>query len=304
SGSQCGHTSSAVSQHGHTSSVASRHRCTSSVASQRGRTSSVASQRGRTSSVVFPRQCPNSHPSVHSSDLDPGPAHKVRRVHSVDGRPKAKDFRADIQDVISAAITHYHADLSTMNSYPDMVTETNWAKAAWKAGCKEKDVDMVPNVNHLRIITARSGHLRGDVKTKAKDAVANVFNFQHTYNPTVIANQRTRVAELKCDFTYVYRMECALDEWRTGSYSPVAFTVADYKRVFEDAHEMLQSFDQATKDLGILPALQKAIFTGGWSFDAEEGSCSHQNSLSEDAVKKAIEEHQNGVDWSNDEDVE
>ncbi|KAI9459742.1 hypothetical protein F5148DRAFT_971358, partial [Russula earlei] len=58
-------------------------------------------------------------------------------------------------------------------------------------------------------------------------------------------------------------MECALDEWRTGSYSPVAFTVADYKHVFEDAHEMLQSFDQATKDLGILPALQKAIFTGG-----------------------------------------
>ncbi|KAI9441939.1 hypothetical protein F5148DRAFT_953871, partial [Russula earlei] len=220
-------------------------------------------------------------PPMAVSDLDPGPAHKVRRVHSVDGRPKAKDFGADIQDVISAAITHYRADLSTMNSYPDMVTETNWAKAAWKAGCKEKDVDMVPNVNHLRI--ARSGHLRGDVKTKAKDAVANVFNFQHTYNPTVIANQRTRVAELKRDFTYVYRqttgrsgflksraiqdiinkvwfrnsskskpdavifrdrydpfplvaialtlsvMECALDEWRTGSYSPVAFTVADYK---------------------------------------------------------------------------
>ncbi|KAI9455101.1 hypothetical protein F5148DRAFT_971137, partial [Russula earlei] len=58
-------------------------------------------------------------------------------------------------------------------------------------------------------------------------------------------------------------LECALDEWRTGSYSPVAFTVADYKHVFEDAHEMLQSFDQAMKDLGILPALQKAIFTGG-----------------------------------------
>ncbi|KAI9507007.1 hypothetical protein F5148DRAFT_1150058 [Russula earlei] len=180
-------------------------------------------------------------------------------------------------------------------SYPDMVTETNWAKAAWKAGCKEKDVDMVPNVNHLRIIIcgphrslARSGHLRGDVKTKAKDAVANL-------------------AELKRDFTYVYRMECALDEWRTGSYSPVAFTVADYKHVFEDAHEMLQSFNQATKDLGILPALQKAIFTGGCvygKFDAEEGSRSHQNSLSEDAVKKAIEEHQNGIDWSNDEDVE
>lgn len=143
SGSQRGHTSSAVSRRGHTSSVASRRR----------RTSSVASQRGRTSSVVFPRQRPNSHPSVHSSDLDPGPAHKVRRVHSVDGRPKAKDFGADIQDVISAAITHYRADLSTMNSYPDMVTETNWAKAAWKAGCKEKDVDMVPNVNHLRIVS-------------------------------------------------------------------------------------------------------------------------------------------------------
>ncbi|KAI9449885.1 hypothetical protein F5148DRAFT_1152997 [Russula earlei] len=154
---------------------------------------------------------------------------------------------------------------STMNSYPDMVTETNWAKATWKAGCKEKDVDMVPNVNHLCIITARSSHLHGDVKTKAKDTVANIFNFQHTYNLTVIANQCTRVAELKHDFTYVYWMECTLNEWRTGSYSPLTFTVADYKHVFEDAHEMLQCFDQATKDLGILPVLQKAIFTGGWS---------------------------------------
>ncbi|KAI9453575.1 hypothetical protein F5148DRAFT_1289040 [Russula earlei] len=102
-------------------------------------------------------------------------------------------------------------------------------------------------------------------------------------------------------------MECALNKWRTRSYSPVTFTVADYKHVFEDAHEMLQSFDQATKDLGILLVLQKAIFTGGCvygKFDAEEGSCSHQNSLSEDAVKKAIEEHQNGIDWSNNEDVE
>ncbi|KAI9511076.1 hypothetical protein F5148DRAFT_1147053 [Russula earlei] len=274
---------------------------------------------------------PNADAPVHLSDLDPGPAHKVRQVHSVNGHPKAKDFGADIQDVISAAITHYHADLSMMNSYPNMVTETNWAKAAWKAGCKEKDVDMVPNVNCLCIIMAQSGHLCSDVKTKAKDTVANVFNFQHTYNLTGFPQQTTgRSSFLKsratqdiinkvwfqnsskskpdaiifCDqydpFLLVAivltlsAMECALNEWRTGSYSPVAFTVADYKHVFKDAHEMLQCFDQATKDLGILLAL---------TFDAEEGSRSHQNSLSEDAVKKAIKEHQNGIDWSNDEDV-
>ncbi|KAI9513430.1 hypothetical protein F5148DRAFT_1278804 [Russula earlei] len=190
-------------------------------------------------------------------------------------------------------------------------------------------------------------------QTKAKDVVANIFNFQHTYNLTIIANQCTRVAELKHDFTYIYQQTTGRSSFlksraiqdiinkvwfqnsskskpdaiifhdqydpfplvaialtlsvRTGSYSPVAFTVADYKHVFEDAHEMLQSFDQAMKDLGILLALQKAIFTGGCVYgksDAEEGSRSHQNSLSEDTVKKAIEEHQNGIDWSNDEDVE
>ncbi|KAI9511428.1 hypothetical protein F5148DRAFT_1280848 [Russula earlei] len=232
-----------------------------------------------------------------------------------------------------------------MNSYPDMVTETNWAKATWKAGCKEKDVNMVPNVNHLCIIMAQSGHLHGDVKTKAKDAVANVFNFQHTYNLTITANQCTQVAKLKHDFTYIYQQTTGQSSfskshaiqdiinkvWFQNSSKskpdtiifhdqydpfplvaivltlPVTFTVADYKHVFEDVHEMLQSFDQATKDLGILLALQKAIFTGGCvygRFDAEEGLHSHQNSLSEDAIKKAIEEHQNGVDWSNNEDIE
>ncbi|KAI9510536.1 hypothetical protein F5148DRAFT_1147466 [Russula earlei] len=239
---------------------------------------------------------------------------------------------------------------STMNSYPDMVTETNWAKATWKAGCKEKDVDMVPNVNHLCIIIHgphRSQHdlaifmvmsrprpkTRWLLRRRGHKSVSSRFNggqvpvtwfkgavglaqgdrikdrvdlLVSQKRRTMMEKQRrkrnTKVPcdELKssrvkasttqvvierqyrakgCDrkwdkaklgaFPSFYRrlntMECTLNEWRTGSYSPLTFTVADYKHVFEDAHEMLQCFDQATKDLGILPVLQKAIFTGGWS---------------------------------------
>jgi hypothetical protein len=53
----------------------------------------------------------------------------------------------------------------------------------------------------IQYITARSSR---EVKTRAKDAVANIFKFQYMKNTALIAKQRAHVMELKDDFTYTY----------------------------------------------------------------------------------------------------
>ena len=97
-----------------------------------------------------------------------GPPRKAMRVEGFEGRPRARDFEADVQDVLSAVIAHYHADLSTKNAYPDMATKTNWARAAWKAGCHDKDVEITLNSDILHLVSEitasfaciQSGNLR------------------------------------------------------------------------------------------------------------------------------------------------
>jgi hypothetical protein len=60
------------------------------------------------------------------------------------------------------------------------------------------------------------------------------------------------------------QIECALDKWRSGSYSAVAFTSSEYKPIFDNALEMLKKFDEDTREHKLLPRIQKAIFSAGW----------------------------------------
>lgn len=97
----------------------------------------------------------SSHKRRHEDrdDSEIGPQRKAKRVEAAERRPKARDFEVDVQDVISAAIAHYRTELSTKNAYPDMTTEVNWARAAWKAGCHDKDVEITPNSDVLRLVS-------------------------------------------------------------------------------------------------------------------------------------------------------
>jgi Domain of unknown function (DUF6532) len=60
------------------------------------------------------------------------------------------------------------------------------------------------------------------------------------------------------------QIECALDKWRGGSYSAVAFTSSEYKPIFDNTLEMLKKFDEDTREHKLLPRIQKAIFSAGW----------------------------------------
>jgi hypothetical protein len=91
--------------------------------------------------------------STDSVKVDLGPLRKAKRMDMAEGWPKVKDFEADVQDAISAAILHYRAELSTKNAYPDVATEMSWAKTAWKSAYQEKELDIGHSAEILTLVS-------------------------------------------------------------------------------------------------------------------------------------------------------
>jgi hypothetical protein len=104
----------------------------------------------------------------------------------------------------------------------------------------------------------------------ASRSKADAILFRELYEPfplVALALTLTAVSfhfSLHCAIKCPLQYENSLDEWRTGSFVTVNFTAAEYKENFDDALAMLKQFDEDTKEHGIIPALQQAIFSAGW----------------------------------------
>jgi Domain of unknown function (DUF6532) len=56
----------------------------------------------------------------------------------------------------------------------------------------------------------RASHFRAELKTRARDEVANAFAFKPTTTPSLLAKQRGRVEELKHEYAYAYQVGSVL----------------------------------------------------------------------------------------------
>jgi Domain of unknown function (DUF6532) len=60
------------------------------------------------------------------------------------------------------------------------------------------------------------------------------------------------------------QIDCALDEWSSGTQVGVKFFASEYKSIFQDQLSMLRKFDVNTRDHKIIPTLQDKIYKAGW----------------------------------------
>jgi hypothetical protein len=155
---------------------------------------------------------------------DTPPMRKAMKAEGAEGRTKAAHYDAEVQEVLFTAIRYYRFYLSSRHPYPEALTEIAWAKSAWKDGCRVHEAAIAHDseilglvkaslLNHgwhlTRIglqITARASHLRGEIKTKARDWVISLYDFQSSTKPTRIKKQQNRVEALISDFSYIYRV--------------------------------------------------------------------------------------------------
>ncbi|KAF9496259.1 hypothetical protein BDN71DRAFT_1468960 [Pleurotus eryngii] len=60
-------------------------------------------------------------------------------------------------------------------------------------------------MNISRLITSRTSHTRGEVKTKVKAFVPSIFDLESSQHPKVIEKMRSRATKLKDGYNFVYK---------------------------------------------------------------------------------------------------
>ncbi|KAN0081508.1 hypothetical protein V8E55_009132 [Tylopilus felleus] len=138
--------------------------------------------------------------------------------HGSKTRAKAGDYDRATRSVIETAIEIYCAMLLGNDPYPVPVKEIEWARAAWDEACHHHHVNTPHDPALLKLITARTCHLRGQFKSKARPIVAAVYGFDTSADASAIGRNRALFQELKQDSAFIFRHRGqSLDE-HTGIY--------------------------------------------------------------------------------------
>lgn len=59
----------------------------------------------------------------------------------------------EVQSVLSAAIKDYTTQLGTWNPFPEPKQEVDWAKSAWKEGCRVKEANMKHDPTIIKLVS-------------------------------------------------------------------------------------------------------------------------------------------------------
>ncbi|KAJ8486759.1 hypothetical protein ONZ45_g14560 [Pleurotus djamor] len=143
-------------------------------------------------------------PYADDSDSDDLPL-KQPRLSST--RPKLADYPPDTQEILLRTIQLWRLRLFTTNAFPTVQDEAAWVGELWTEACKQLNATCTLEAKASRLITSRTSHTRGEVKTKVKPFVASTFELEAGQNPKLIAKMRKRVELLKEEshFTYAER---------------------------------------------------------------------------------------------------
>ncbi|KAI6016998.1 hypothetical protein BKA83DRAFT_96632 [Pisolithus microcarpus] len=200
------------------------------------------------------------------------------------GRPKVADYDSDVRAVLETAIEIYCAILLMENPFPTSVQEVDWAKNAWSLAGHHHNIKLSHDGGILKLIVARSTHLRGQfnadtgVQTRnrlliseLKQDLAFIFRarsssldehtglytnpaIQQVINEVLFKNKSDdgiKWAKYYNPFPRVAfalaltAIECAIDEWASGSREMISFKEDEYSGVFNSHLASLDEFSKA-----------------------------------------------------------
>ncbi|KAH7917894.1 hypothetical protein BV22DRAFT_1052118 [Leucogyrophana mollusca] len=93
-------------------------------------------------------------------------------------RTKASDFDEFTQDVLSVAIAIFRCLVCTTAPFPETTAiETRLAEQAWTEACGRTNLNVRLTPAILKMITKRTSHVRGELKTKARPLTATFSAF-------------------------------------------------------------------------------------------------------------------------------
>ncbi|KAL1943792.1 hypothetical protein VTO73DRAFT_3610 [Trametes versicolor] len=138
------------------------------------------------------------------SEAAPRKACRIRKSRPK-RRPCAADYEPEAQEIFGLAIPIYKSYVSSQDAYPDKMTELVWARQAWDDAGERLETELSPNREVIKIISAYSWHLRGELKTAARPLVEATYGFRASQKTRVQLRNRERATKLREADAFVYR---------------------------------------------------------------------------------------------------
>ncbi|KAI0948855.1 hypothetical protein AcV7_009486 [Taiwanofungus camphoratus] len=189
-------------------------------------------------------------------------------------------------EVLTIAIAIFRCIVSTKAPFPDTTAlETEMAQCAWKLACERTQLNVSLTPTLLKMITSRSSHLRGELKTKQAEDLKHQYGFVYADNIKRTGLYKTEILAMaisamwfanRQDEGVIYHeffnpmptetlalvltaIECAIDEWATGVKEDIPFTAASYKETYNAHLRVLRDFDDHTRKYGLLRQLREHL---------------------------------------------
>ncbi|KAF8141126.1 hypothetical protein EV363DRAFT_1097146, partial [Boletus edulis] len=153
------------------------------------------------------------------------------------GRPKAGDYDAATRTLLQTAIQIFCSILLTDDPFPSTAQEEKWALSAWEIARSHHKVNIDHNPALIRLITARTSHLRGQFKARARSIVMNpnTYSFLSGQGEDGIKGNRALVAELKKASAFIYVVRLSIER-HVGIYANPAIQQVINEVLFKHAN--------------------------------------------------------------------
>ncbi|KAI6156713.1 hypothetical protein BKA82DRAFT_3964865 [Pisolithus tinctorius] len=136
---------------------------------------------------------------------------------------------------------------------------------------------------------------RGFLKVPLIQKIINMMWFANKHDEGVKFPEHFKPFPYPALALILTAIECCIDEWATGQRGDISFTTQEYRSVFESYLKCLQDFDNATKEVGILPAICSKIYAiGRVHSGAGVLTMESQCKVSVRIIAAAIKEHEDG----------
>ncbi|KAH7917335.1 hypothetical protein BV22DRAFT_1135495 [Leucogyrophana mollusca] len=181
---------------------------------------------------------PHIESDDHSNDED-SLKEEVAAVRASAGhdRPKAAAYESNVRAVLKLAIEIYRGLLLTENPYPDDPQEADWSRTVWRQACENLGFRITHTPELLKLITYRASHLCGELNTKSKPIVANVYGFETSADEDIQEANRKLVTELKADNAFVYREHGDSEDEHKGIYANKGIQQVINETLFKNKHD-------------------------------------------------------------------
>ncbi|GBE90183.1 hypothetical protein SCP_1900320 [Sparassis crispa] len=130
---------------------------------------------------------------------------KYQKGSDRSSHPRAKDFDDATQEVLTIAIAIFRCMVSMKASFPDTSTfEIEMVQQAWKKACEQTGLNVIVMTTLIKMITKRTSHVRGELKTKVCGIIQSFYDFRSGKNKSTISRNCQHTEDLKDGYSFVY----------------------------------------------------------------------------------------------------